>query len=45
MEAFQPKVLGDEGALEQRGREAAKKVMSRGEKDNISVILVRSWKN
>lgn len=45
LELFQPGALGDENLMEQRGREAAKKVMSRGEKDNISVILVRSWKN
>ncbi len=41
-EAFAPEDLVDEEAMERRGKEITETVIERGEKDNISVILLRT---
>ena len=43
METFVPGELADEEAMEKRGRKITETVIERGEKDNISVILLRTW--
>ena len=40
--AFDPEKLTDEEIMAEQGREVTRLVIDRGEKDNISVILVRS---
>lgn len=41
-EIFAPKELTDEETMERRGKETTEVVIERGEKDNISVILIRT---
>ena len=41
-QAFDPEKLTDEEIMAEQGREVTRLVIDRGEKDNISVILVRS---
>lgn len=41
-EIFAPEELTDEEAMERRGKETTETVIERGEKDNISVILIRT---
>ena len=41
-QAFDPEKLTDEEIMAEKGREVTRLVIDRGEKDNISVILVRS---
>lgn len=43
LETFVPGELADEEAMEKRGRKITETVIERGEKDNISVILLRTW--
>lgn len=42
LEIFAPGEMTDEAVMRARGEEAARRVLDRGERDNISVILVRT---
>lgn len=45
VQAFHPESLMDEEFMEKQGEKITELVESRGERDNISVILIRSWEN